>query len=268
MEVILKKSQYVFTPSSPNNGTIEIVGVSISLELQNFVQIINVTDDRRSLVYDDTKIKFGARWDGVDTLTLQTNTTGMKFDDDLQIRILLTEEQVIDLFNGGGGSSVIGSNSLGIFEFLKDGGNINATGNYSGGAATQFLYTNTDAVLVDYITELTVLVSDNGALRADRYGSNLILSNGVIISKYDSGGVQDLIITNNNILKNADYSQNVGFTPRTDYGAGTNFLTATWNFESYGGFIELNENESIRVDLNDNFSGLVDHTFLIKGFRK
>lgn len=114
MELIIDKANYTFVTGLGGFGTITFAGLGFTLELANIIEIQNITDGRRPEVYDDTKVGFGGTLAG-SILTLETVTTGMDSSDDLQIKVLLTEDQAVSLFgtSGGGGGGGINTVTFG-----------------------------------------------------------------------------------------------------------------------------------------------------------
>jgi len=145
-------------------------------------------------------------------------------------------------------------------------GSKEATGNYAGGE--EIFYLQPPAGEVYILERMLVYIEDNGSFDSGKYGNNITLSNGIeIFVNGDSGVISDLT-DGLPIITNAHWGRQCFDTALSTYGSGNQSLAIRWTFSKAGVPITLrgNQNERLEVVLNDNFSTLHDHAFLIQGY--
>ena len=113
--------------------------------------------------------------------------------------------------------------------------------------------------------------SDGGNFIQSVYGSlAAALTVGLIIGAYDRDDNLILSLTNGEPVKTNDQWLHLGYeTVLQEWGvANTTTLTGTMDHRTFGTAFALNGNngEYLKVTLNDNFTGLIDQTFLAKGY--
>lgn len=121
------------------------------------------------------------------------------------------------------------------------------------------------------VYRMLVFIEDSANPSADVYG-NLAsaLSHGINIYKTNASDVkvQDITDPDTPIVSNATWSiYNYDVTP-VDFGAGNDGVVVRWTFANAGMPIRLNEGESIVIDMDDDFTGLVRHYFEFQGVRR
>jgi len=145
-------------------------------------------------------------------------------------------------------------------------GNANANGNY---------VTPTDFKVVPgagqilRIARFILMVEDSGSFDSGYYGNGLTLTNG--LKPYvERNGVRQYIVSGGQppILTSGDVA---GFCHDLDlrsWGSGNQFLTARWTLTKAGQFLRLDgdNNDEWGVELQDDFSGLVKHRFMVQGY--
>ncbi len=263
MQLILSDTQYVFDPLA---GTVTFQNLGFSgFEIENIVRILNVEEGKRRVLYSAENetpqgFKHGGTLAGL-VLTLEVNTSGLGAGDDLQINIILTESQAVNLF--GTGDEM---NFVQYLDEVGDGtGNADAIQDYSGGA-TSFKRQHVAGEKPINIGRLVVYYGFTGNPRVDRYGSSLVLTNGIIIRKTDSAGGVIVDYTEQfKIFINGDWARQGAVFAFSDQGAGDNFGTATINYKGISGFITLKDEEIFEVILEDDFTSFVEQKFMIKG---
>lgn len=157
-----------------------------------------------------------------------------------------------------------------IFRFLTDDGlatgQQNANGNYAA-ANTPFYYScEQDRI---EIHRMIIHIEDTQGMTAAEYGNlGSALANGYSVRVMESDGTTELIdlcdgtvITTNASLGRYCYDVDV-----KTWGSGNESLQARWTFAKSGSPIILDQGQRIQVDLNDNFTGLVEHYFMLQGF--
>lgn len=138
-----------------------------------------------------------------------------------------------------------------------------ATGDYSGGA-TDF-YIQPAASETFEIARLIVHIKDQNNFSADSYGKDITLTNGISIVTEGNQG-QDLC-DGIPIMTNADWGRLSYDIEDITFGSGSDFVNVRWTFSKFGQPLILKgaENDKLIVRLNDSFTGLLDHTFMVQG---
>lgn len=166
--------------------------------------------------------------------------------------------------------------STGIYMYLTDNGSVSgnriAIGNYSdAGDGETIFYRQPPKGEIWLISRMLIQIKDTGVIKPEEYGSGLVLTNGVQVRVQDDDRtVLDLTDTLK-VKSNTEWAK-VCFDDRPDAYGGSNsgFVSIRWSFYKGGEPIELNGdmNERLEVPLNDDFRGLVSHTFYIHGMKK
>jgi hypothetical protein len=154
-------------------------------------------------------------------------------------------------------------------QFLSLGGDGTGTADFIGDFSTpDEAYIQAPAGKVYIIHRMLVLVEDGVGMRAERYGTlSGALGNGLVLEHKDDNRVYT-DFTPSPLTHNAQWG---GYCYDVDvkaWGAGNEVLVARWTFSKSGQAVELNgdgENQRLAMTLQDNFTGLVSHTFLVQG---
>ncbi len=119
-----------------------------------------------------------------------------------------------------------------------------------------------------FLARMMIHITDGGALDSGSYGNGITLTNGIEIKVTDSQGYKIDITEGIPILKNPDWARLCYDMNRSNYGTGDETLNARFTFLKSGVYLVLdgNKGEQFEVDLNDDFSGLVEHYFQVQGF--
>ena len=160
-----------------------------------------------------------------------------------------------------------------IDEYLRDdGGSIHAIGNYL--AVPEHFTWVPETHRIAHITRMLILIEDDSNLGATSYGGIVGgLLNGIGVHVHDSNN-GDAIIADldgaESIYTNTDWAGLCHDLTPYVFGGGQNNQVATirWTFEKAGGPLMLDGSKGhyLAIDLNDDFSSLVDHRFLIQGW--
>jgi hypothetical protein len=122
------------------------------------------------------------------------------------------------------------------------------------------------------IEEMNIEIEDAGAMGVDDYGSiNGGVSNGIRLYVCNETGAIEYEITDplQPITKNVDWIDYTFEHVFDEFAAGNNLFVARWVFSEFGTHpIALPPGWQMMVILQDDFSGLVKHDFLIKSFRR
>lgn len=119
------------------------------------------------------------------------------------------------------------------------------------------------------IARLLVFIQDTAPMDADRYGNNIVLTNGIILKTF-RGATEKVNLTNDQPIKtNSQWGKFCYNTTLSTYGVGEENLAVRWTFLRAGSCIGLDgsKGDKIVITLNDDFSGLSEHTFLFEGFK-
>lgn len=150
-----------------------------------------------------------------------------------------------------------------VTQHLRYAGADQAIGNYSGGAV-DFSYTPTRDV---FVMHLAVVLQDVGTFDSGFYGNNIVLTNGIrfVIKDADGTEVKD-IMDGHVVHTNGDWVHHAEDLTLHAFGQGNPYLTAHFEFWNQVGVpLHLPANHSINMVLHDDFTGLVEHEFLLKG---
>lgn len=151
---------------------------------------------------------------------------------------------------------------------LTDGNNEDANKDYSVTPAEFVLAPPVGSVW--NIARLLFFLEDFGSLDADKYGNGLVLTNGVTI-QVKRGDTVLCNLTNSQPIKSNSHWKKFCFDVESSaYGTGNQTLGSRWTFAKSGSYIHLvgDLGDKIVVTLNDDFSGLVSHTFLFQGHKQ
>jgi len=119
------------------------------------------------------------------------------------------------------------------------------------------------------IARMLVYIEDAGTISADEYGNLAALTNGVKVSGFRDSVEQVALTGQVNIKTNSQWGRICYDSNPLTYGNGNNIIVARWTFSKSGRPIILqgDELDDLRVTLTDNLTGLIDHTFLVQGFK-
>lgn len=143
-------------------------------------------------------------------------------------------------------------------------GTTSAIGDYS--TPTSFFITPPTGEI--YVLErFLVQIRDALALSADDYGNLTALTNGIVVKVTDASGDVVELTDGMPIKSNADWAMHCYDSDPDNYGNGDNFIHVRWTFSKAGYPISLTEGQSLVALMQDNLTGLVQHTFKVEGYR-
>ena len=114
------------------------------------------------------------------------------------------------------------------------------------------------------VARVIIHVVDSGSFDSGSYGNGITLTNGIQFI-YERNGVQFNVSNGFPIKTNVDWGRYCYDVNISTYGAGNEALNARWTFSKYGNPLILNKGDKLILRLSDDFSGLVEHTFLFEG---
>jgi hypothetical protein len=147
-------------------------------------------------------------------------------------------------------------------------GTKNAIGNYLGAGLGETVFKIAPPADEAFrIHRMLVHIRDTGAFAAEEYANIAALATGVKIATFrDTTEITDL--TDGLPIKtNAEWGRLCYDVLISEYGVGDEFLHARWTFSKFSSGLWLNgdESDSLQVILNDDFSTLVEHQFVVQG---
>ena len=155
-----------------------------------------------------------------------------------------------------------------VFRFLDtngDGtGTTNATGDYS--ITPEEVYFEA-AVNCD-IHRLIIHIGDTGGIQAQDYG-NIAggLTNGYTVKALDASQAELIdLCAGIPILTNGDIGRYCYDVDLKTWGSGDEFIQARWTFSKAGSPLHLPKGYRLSVTLNDDFTGLLQHYFMVQGY--
>jgi hypothetical protein len=120
------------------------------------------------------------------------------------------------------------------------------------------------------IARMLVLIEDNGAITAEKYGAVATLANGITIKVHEGGPTGPELfdlLDGDTITSNMSWAEHSYDAVPQTFGSGNNFFVARWTFARAGGPLVLNSfrDEVLVATINDDLTGLVSHQFAIQG---
>lgn len=120
------------------------------------------------------------------------------------------------------------------------------------------------------IERMLVHISDTGSFDSGSYGNNITLTNGIIVAKrsaVDDSIIQDLT-DSFPIMTNAEWGRMCYDIDLVNFGLGHETLNVRWTFSKAGSPVEITRNEYLGITIQDDLTGLNDHTFKFDGIAK
>jgi hypothetical protein len=144
-------------------------------------------------------------------------------------------------------------------------GSKNANGNYATTAETFYLEAGANEVV--NIARMLVTVEDSTGMDATKYGNNITLTNGISVHCEGPDAVKMFDLTDPDvpIKTNAEWGMYCHDASLKTWGSGNDLLLVRWTFERSGTPVQLHPGDKLIITLNDNFTGLVAHRFLLQG---
>lgn len=152
-------------------------------------------------------------------------------------------------------------------------GTKSAIGDYSsGGLGETIFYIQPPSSEIFHIARMIVSYSDAAGMSAVEYGNTAAaLTNGITLRKSDDNGVITDLTAGLPIKSNAEWGRHCYDVDLKTWSTGNEFIVVRWTFTKdtgeSDGRISLDgiKNERLEIVLNDDFTGLVDQYFLVRG---
>jgi len=144
-------------------------------------------------------------------------------------------------------------------------GTKNANGDFSVTPKTFFI--QPPATQIFRISRLLINIRDTGSLDTGNYGNNITLTNGIQIKLVDDFSTLLDLTDGLPIFTNIDWNKYCFNLDISTFGAGDQYLNLRWSFFRGQTILRLKgaNNERLEAQLNDNFTSLVQHFFLVQG---
>ena len=145
-------------------------------------------------------------------------------------------------------------------------GTKNAVGNYSGGVVGFRITPPSDRIY--FITRILVTIRDTGSMDSAKYGNNITLTNGITVTRKNAGGLVLDLLDGIPVKTNGDWARACHDVKVIGFGSGDEYLSVRWSFFRAGNIgVHLNgaDDEFFEVELNDNFTNLIEHYFFVEG---
>jgi len=159
-----------------------------------------------------------------------------------------------------------------MFQYLDDAGdgtgNIQVTGDYSVTPAQFYCQPPANEIII--VHRVIVMIEDTSGFAARDYGNIADgLTNGIELKTYrDSVEINDLT-GGAPIQTNGEWARVCYDVDLKTWGPGNEILVVRWSFDKSGIPVTLvgAKNESISIDVNDDMTGLIEHTFMVQGYK-
>lgn len=145
-------------------------------------------------------------------------------------------------------------------------GTKNANGDYS--TVSDIFYIQPPAGTQYEINRMIVEIEDTAGFQAEEYGNlGAALTNGITVREQNGDGTVIDLTDGIPIKTNAGWGALCYDVDLKTWGAGDEVLLVRWTFATAGNPLFLNGDslDRLEVILNDNFTGLVEHYFLVQG---
>lgn len=157
-----------------------------------------------------------------------------------------------------------------IFQHLTpngDGtGGFNANGDYS--STEEIFYIQPPSDKVYCIQRMIGMIEDSNNMRAEYYGDmGVALTNGITVRVSNNNGVILDMTNGHPIKRNAEWGQFCYDVDLKSWGTGNEFILIKWDLSlpEQSLFLTGANGDKLELILNDDFSGLVSHHFVIEG---
>lgn len=156
-----------------------------------------------------------------------------------------------------------------IYRFLDTAGN---------GTGTKNANTNTSVAADDFyisgptsgritLVRMIISIRDDFGFSAEKYGALAELTNGVGVSVTSDGTTTDLL-DGVKVKTNEGWGRQCFDVDINTTGTGDDYLVARWTFAAAGKPLVLSSaTDKLVVTTNDDLTGLVEHYFMVQGYR-
>lgn len=142
-------------------------------------------------------------------------------------------------------------------------GDVDAIGDFSGAPVDFFIRPAINETLI--LNQLIVHIEDTGTIDAGFYGNGIVLTNGIEILFTAGSEILFDVTESFRIFTNGDWARYAFSEQITEFGTGTNFVHVLFTFAGLTIKPRIFQDRELRIRLNDDFSGLVSHSFNVQG---
>ena len=150
-----------------------------------------------------------------------------------------------------------------------DGDGATFDANVDGSATAQYFEYRAPAGEVVQLTRLLVYVADGGIWSSADYGGVSTLANGITMEVVDGTGVSATevfsLTDGKSIMNTIDWGIYSYDVQHIQFNSGDDHFLCRWTFSKAGANIRLYDDVALRVTINDDLTGLSEHTFTIQG---
>jgi len=117
------------------------------------------------------------------------------------------------------------------------------------------------------MSRMLVHIVDFGTFDSGAYGNGVVLTNGIDVGLYntsDDSLALDLL-DGYTIKTNVDWGRFCYDATPSSYGTGNESLGARWTFTKAGEYLDVTAERYFAVTINDDLTGLIEHTFEMQG---
>ena len=138
-------------------------------------------------------------------------------------------------------------------------------GDYSGTAQAFKIKPSSDELL--HVARIIIYIEDGAGMDNGKYGTGLVLNNGITLVAVVDGIAYELTgglpIKTNGQWKRLCYDEHIDVR-----GGGNDSCAVRFTFTKAGDYLNLDgsKGDYLEVILHDDFTDLVDHTFLVQGY--
>lgn len=156
---------------------------------------------------------------------------------------------------------------MSIFKYMElpDGSN---NINVDASATAQYAFIKPEIGETYKLHRVIISIGDTAGMLADEYGNlGAALTNGISLKRYRDGVEKQDYMDGVPIKTNAAWGALCYDVDLKTWGAGPELLVVRWTFSKSGSPITLKGRklDELRLEVNDDLSGLTDHRFMIQG---
>ena len=156
-----------------------------------------------------------------------------------------------------------------IYRYLDENGDGtgNKNANVDGSVTPVYFKFNADGN-IHHLVRMIVNIRDSANMSADNYGNILELTNGLTVALYNASddSVKHDYTAGLPIKSNADWARVCYDVDADTFGSGDDFVAVRWTFIKAGQAVIVNPDTYFAVKIQDNLTGLVNHTFMVQGW--
>jgi len=121
---------------------------------------------------------------------------------------------------------------------------------------------------IAHVARMIISIEDSGVFKAETYGALSALSSGIEVKRYSNGVLAEDLTDGVPITSNGQWGKVCYDVDLKTWGSGNSLILVRWTFARSGAPVILRgaAQDDLRVEFNDDFTGLIAHQFMIQGF--